>query len=90
MLLKGCQLMHKQKIRTQEQLHLQFSKQSVDGIINAEIKRMLEPVGLIQDIEGQIEYAIEGNEVQGHYDRMFMALDNVEQRTAKDQRYANE
>ena len=58
-----------------------FSKQSVDGIINAEIKRMLEPVGLIQDIEGQIEYAIEGNEVQ-YYDRMFMALDNVEQRTA--------
>ena len=57
-----------------------FSKQSVDSIINAEIKRMLEPVGLIQDIEGQIEYAIEGNEVQ-YYDRMFMALDNVEQRT---------
>lgn len=58
-----------------------FSKQSVDSIINSEIKRMLEPVGLIQDIEGQIEYAIEGNEVQ-YYDRMFMALDNVEQRTA--------
>lgn len=58
-----------------------FSKQSVDSIINAEIKRMLEPVGLIKDIEGQIEYLIDSNEVQ-YYDRMFMALRNVEQRTA--------
>ena len=58
-----------------------FSKQSVDSIINAEIKRQLEPVGLVQDIEGQLEYMLEGNEVQ-FYDRMTRALDNVEQRVA--------
>ncbi len=58
-----------------------LSKQSVDSIINSEIKRMLEPVGLIKDIEGQVEYLIEGNEVQ-YFDRMFMSLDNVAFRMA--------
>tara|TARA_R100000353_G_scaffold47562_2_gene37854 strand:+ start:1700 stop:3181 length:1482 start_codon:yes stop_codon:yes gene_type:complete len=58
-----------------------FSKQSVDSIINAEIKRQLEPVGLVKDIEGQLDYMIEGNEVQ-FYDRMTRALENVEQRVA--------
>ena len=56
-----------------------FSKQSVDSIINSEIKRQLEPVGLVKDIEGQITYKIEGNEVQ-YFDRMNRALDNVELR----------
>ncbi len=56
-----------------------FSKQSVDSIINSEIKRQLEPVGLIKDIEGQITYKISGNEVQ-YFDRMNRALDNVELR----------
>lgn len=56
-----------------------FSKQSVDSIINSEIKRQLEPVGLIKDIEGQITYKIGGNEVQ-YFDRMNRALDNVELR----------
>lgn len=56
-----------------------FSKQSVDSIINSEIKRQLEPVGLITDIEGQITYKIGGNEVQ-YFDRMNRALDNVELR----------
>ncbi len=56
-----------------------FSKQSVDSIINSEIKRQLEPVGLVKDIEGQITYKIEGNEVQ-YFDRMTRALDNVELR----------
>lgn len=56
-----------------------FSKQSVDSIINSEIKRQLEPVGLVKDIEGQITYKIKGNEVQ-YFDRMNRALDNVELR----------
>jgi hypothetical protein len=54
-----------------------FSKQSVDSIINNEIKRQLQPVGLVKDIEGQLEYKISGNEVQ-YFDRMTRALDNVE------------
>lgn len=58
-----------------------FSRQSVDSIINAEIKRQLQPVGLVQDIEGQITYSIEGNELQ-YFDRMSRALTNVEYRTA--------
>lgn len=56
-----------------------FSKQSVDSIINNEIKRQLQPVGLVRDIEGQLEYDLEGNEVQ-YFDRMSRALDNVETR----------
>ena len=58
-----------------------FSKQSVDSIINSEIKRQLEPVGLVKDIEGELEYMLEGNEVQ-FFDRMTRAIDNVEQRVA--------
>ena len=58
-----------------------FSKQSVDSIINSEIKRQLEPVGLIKDIEGQITYKISGNEIQ-YFDRMNRALDNVELRVS--------
>jgi|DEB0MinimDraft_10_1074344.scaffolds.fasta_scaffold02230_4 hypothetical protein len=58
-----------------------FSKQSVDSIINAEIKRQLQPVGLVKDIEGQLEYVLEGNEVK-FFDRMTRALDNVELRVA--------
>ena len=56
-----------------------FSKQSIDSIINNSIKRQLEPVGLITDIEGRIEYNIGGNEIQ-YFDRMSTALDNVELR----------
>jgi len=58
-----------------------FSKQSVDSIINSEIKRQLQPVGLVKDIEGQLEYVLEGNEVK-FFDRMSRALDNVEVRVA--------
>ncbi|ADW08408.1 hypothetical protein N386_gp23 [Puniceispirillum phage HMO-2011] len=58
-----------------------FSKQSVDSIINSEIKRQLQPVGLVKDIEGQLDYMIEGNEVQ-YFDRMARALNNVEQRVS--------
>ena len=56
-----------------------FSKQSVDSIINAEIKRQLEPVGLVKDIDGRLDYAISGNEVQ-YFERMTRALDAVEYR----------
>jgi hypothetical protein len=67
-----------------------FSKQSVDSIINNEIKRQLQPVGLVKDIEGQLEYKISGNEVQ-YFDRMTRALDNVELRVSgiKDEQMAN-
>ena len=58
-----------------------LSKQSVDSIIDSEIKRMLEPRGLMKTVEDQVDYMIEGNEVE-FYDRMFMALDNVEYRMA--------
>lgn len=58
-----------------------FSKQSVDSIINSEIKRQLEPVGLVKDIEGKLEYNLEGNELQ-YIDRMTRALNNVELRVA--------
>jgi len=58
-----------------------FSKQSVDSIINSEIKRQLQPVGLVKDIEGQLEFKIAGNEVQ-YFDRMSRALDNVELRVS--------
>lgn len=67
-----------------------FSKQSVDSIINNEIKRQLQPVGLVKDIEGQLEYKISGNEVQ-YFDRMTRALDNVELRVSgiEDEQMAN-
>jgi hypothetical protein len=67
-----------------------FSKQSVDSIINNEIKRQLQPVGLVKDIEGQLEYKISGNEVQ-YFDRMNRALDNVELRVSniEDEQMAN-
>jgi hypothetical protein len=58
-----------------------FSKQSIDSIINNEIKRQLQPVGLVKDIEGQLEYKIKGNEIQ-YFDSMTVALDNVRKRVA--------
>jgi hypothetical protein len=57
-----------------------FSKQSIDSIINSEIKRQLQPVGLVRDIEGELKFKIKGNEVQ-YFDRMTRAFDNVAVRT---------
>lgn len=58
-----------------------FAKQSVDSIINAEIKRQLQPVGLVREIQGELDFKIKGNEVQ-YYDRMTRAFDNVAVRTS--------
>ena len=58
-----------------------FAKQSIDSIINNSIKRQLQPVGLVKDIEGQLEYKIKGNELQ-YFDQMTIALDNVEKRVS--------
>jgi len=54
----------------------QFSKESRQAILNGEIKRILEPKGLVTDIQGQLDYKIKGNETQ-YFDSMTRALDNV-------------
>ena len=58
-----------------------FSPQTIDSIMNAEIKRQLQPVGLVKDIQGKLEYKIRGNEV-AYFDRMTRALDAVAYRTS--------
>jgi len=59
----------------------QFSKESRQAILNGEIKRVLEPKGLMTDIQGQINYKIKGNEVQ-YFGSMKQALDNVTKQVA--------
>ena len=58
-----------------------FSNQTIDSILNAEIKRQLEPVGLVEDIQGKLNYKLRGNEVQ-YFERMTRALDGVQYRVA--------
>jgi len=41
-----------------------ISSQTFDSIYNNEIKRQLEPIGLVEDIEGVLKYKIGGNELQ--------------------------
>ena len=59
----------------------QFSNESRQAILNGEIKRVLEPKGLMTDIQGQINYKIKGNEVQ-YFGSMKQALANVTKQTA--------
>ena len=59
----------------------QFSKESRQAILNGEIKRVLEPKGLMTDIQGEINYKISGNEVQ-YFGSMKQALDNVTKQVA--------
>ena len=59
----------------------QFSKESRQAILNGEIKRVLEPKGLMTDIQGQINYKIKGNEVQ-YFGSMKQALANVTKQTS--------
>ena len=59
----------------------QFSIESRQAILNGEIKRVLEPKGLMTDIQGQINYKIKGNEVQ-YFGSMKQALANVTKQTA--------
>ena len=59
----------------------QFSKESRQAILNGEIKRVLEPKGLMTDIQGEIQYKISGNEVQ-YFGSMKQALANVTKQTS--------
>lgn len=59
----------------------QFSNESRQAILNGEIKRVLEPKGLMTDIQGQIDYKIKGNEVE-YYVSMKQALTNVTKQTS--------
>lgn len=58
-----------------------FSKQTRDSIINNEIKRVLQPLGLVKDIEGVMEYNIGGNELD-YMDNMALAISNIRSRVA--------
>ena len=58
-----------------------FGKPNRDALINAEIKRMLEPVGMINELGQQIESEIEGN-LPVYFDNMQRALDNLDRTTA--------
>lgn len=57
-----------------------FSKPNRQTILNNEIKRTLQPVGLVEDIEGKITYKIEGNKPL-FFESMTRALDNVTAQT---------
>lgn len=57
-----------------------FGKPNRDALINAEIKRMLEPVGMIDELGQQIETEIEGN-LPVYFDNMTRALDNLTRTT---------
>jgi hypothetical protein len=59
----------------------QFSNESRQAILNGEIKRVLEPKGLMTDIKGEIQYKISGNEVQ-YFGSMKQALANVTKQTS--------
>lgn len=59
----------------------QFSNESRQAILNGEIKRVLEPKGLMTDIQGQIDYKIKGNEVE-YFGSMKQALANVTTQTS--------
>jgi hypothetical protein len=58
-----------------------FSDSTIEAVFDKNIKALLQPVGLIKDIEGQISYNISGNETD-YYDRMARAFDQVEVSTA--------
>jgi len=53
-----------------------FSDQNRDSLINAEVKRQLERVGMIDDLGLVIQEEIDGNKPK-YFDRMTRALDNL-------------
>jgi hypothetical protein len=57
-----------------------FSKPNRQTILNNEIKRTLEPVGLVEDIEGKITFKIAGNKPL-YFESMTRALNNVTAQT---------
>ena len=57
-----------------------LSKDNRQTILNNEIKRTLQPVGLVEDIEGKITFKIEGNKPL-YFESMTRALNNVTAQT---------
>jgi hypothetical protein len=66
---------------TPEKPAAKFSNESRQSILNGEIKRVLEPLGLMTDIQGTINYKISGNEPV-YFTNMKRALDNVSKQTS--------
>lgn len=58
-----------------------FGKPNRDTIINSEIKRMLEPFGMVDELGQQIQEEIDGN-LPSYFDGMTRALDNLTRTTA--------
>ena len=58
-----------------------FGKGSRDTLINSEIKRMLEPFGMVDELGQQIQEEIDGN-LPSYFDGMTRALDNLTRTTA--------
>jgi hypothetical protein len=73
--IKGAKA-YKSQVDDDTASKLTFSKSNRQTVLNNEIKRILEPKGLVTDIQGQIQYKIKGNEVQ-YFDSMSQALNNV-------------
>ena len=57
----------------------QFSKQSIDSIIDNSIERQLKPVGLVAGVDQKVEDLIKGNEGK-YFNNMSIALENVRKR----------
>ena len=57
----------------------QFSKQSIDSIIDNSIERQLKPVGLVAGVDQKVEDLIKGNEGK-YFNNMSIALANVKKR----------
>jgi len=54
-----------------------FSNESRNTILNSEIKRQLEPFGMVDDLGQVIEEEIDGTDQPKYFDSMRRALDNV-------------
>lgn len=56
-----------------------FSKQSIDSVLNAEIKRQLTPVGLYDSVEDKVKTVTSGNKLT-YFTKMQRVFDAVEKR----------
>lgn len=59
-----------------------FSNESRQSILNGEIKRQLEPFGMVDDLGQVIEEEIDGTDQPKYFDSMRRALDNVTSQVA--------
>lgn len=55
---------------------IEFSKQSLDSIIDSSIERQLKPLGLVAGVNQKVEDLIKGNEAK-YFDNMNIAINNV-------------